>query len=70
MTRVDPNENTRLHTYHIERRSGRRPFLKKTRESTNDRNSHPMARVDHNESTRLNTYPVNIIKKLNFSEDG
>ena len=34
--------------------------LKKTRESTDDRNRHPRTRVDPNKNTRLPTYPIKV----------
>ena len=30
----------------------------KSRESTDDKDRHPMTRVDHNHNTRLHTYPI------------
>ena len=37
MTRVDSNENTRLHTYPTKKKWPKATSLKKTRESTDDK---------------------------------
>ena len=47
-----------------------RGSLKKTRESTDDKDTHPMTRVDDNENTTLRTHPIKKgVAEGHFSEE-